>query len=487
MQCVLHRRPRFLQCRGQIYKKLPGDYGSGIKVYAMDDEGNIIDSTYTDAAGNFEFEQLEREENFIIRLSDVDDTELSIAFFDSKGFYDETVKMDSGNTYAYSKVILEAAALLDEKPRLLPFVYGQVYKQLPGDYSDGTKVFAVDKNGNIVDIATLDEYGRFEFRKLNPDEQYLIRLEEDDDTELKLSITDSNYASLTDVAGTNDDGFVNFKLNGERLAQPTTTSPAVAVNAEESPASAITTALPSANMPVSDLTIFYEHREWALSPSDSANILNLAAGIRQNESRLVTVESHATTEETLLSRTYSTQRSIAVAKLLFDSGISLDRMYVSNWEDLNPAYDCPPGANCDSAELAKNRRTDLSVTDSNGVMAAPDYVIYYEFDQWTLPTASFVMMNAIVKEMEANEGLRVAVDTYTDFWGKYNTNLRISELRAINIRNYLSLRGIDPSRISVIWHGESAPVGNSKTTYPVVIEQRKLNRRAEIRLIKPAP
>ena len=188
-----------------------------------------------------------------------------------------------------------------------------------------------------------------------------------------------------------------------------------------------------------------------------------------------------------MSRTYSTQRSISVAKLLFEEGITLDRMFVTNWEDLNPAYDCPPGADCDSASLAKNRRTDLAVTDSNGVPGVADYVIYYGFNQWTLPSGAFGIMNEVVDTLRKNENLRVAIDTYTDFWGKYSMNLRISELRAVNIRNYLALRDIDESRISALWHGESAPVGKSKITYPVVIDERTLNRRAEIRLINPLP
>lgn len=463
---------------GQIYKKLPGDYGSGIKVYAMDDEGNIIDSTYTDASGNFEFKALERQENFIIRLSEAEDTELNIAFFDSKGFYDETVKLDSSNTYEYSKVLLEAANMLEDKPVLKAFVYGQVYKTLPGDYSDGSKIFAVDKDGNILDIATLDEYGRFEFHKLSPDQQYILQMDEEDNSQLQLSITNEKFEAISALEGSIKNGRVVFGMDGDQPAK------AIETASVETPSTNNSVGFPGAKLPTSDLSIYYAHREWTLSQNDSASIMNLANGVRANENRLLTVESHASTEETLLSRTYSAQRSIAVARLLYESGIDLDRMYVTNWEDLNPAYDCPPGANCDSAELAKNRRTDLSVTDSNGVLSEPDYVIYYDFNEWTLPSDAFGMLNKMVTQLEENENLRVTVDTYTDFWGRYSTNLRISELRAINIRNYLAKRNIDPSRISVIWHGESAPVGESKVIYPVVIDKRKLNRRAEIRLLQ---
>jgi len=472
---------------GQIYKKLPGDYGQGIKVYAVDDDGNVIDSTYTDASGSFEFKQLERQEDFVIQLAEVDDSELSIAFFDSKGFYDETVQLDSNNSYEYSKVILEAAALLDKPAtRLKPFVYGQIYEKLPGDYGDGTRLVALDEEGNIVDIATLDAYGRFEFRRLDPDATYSLRLEEEQDTELKLALTDSTFSQLLQVAGVGKEDHVLFDLNNNsyqnQLAQAADAQPIA-----ESPTVAPGPTIAPADVPVSDVTIFYKHREWTLSRQDSSSLIGLASGVLNSPKRFVNIESHSTTEETLLSRTYSTQRSVTVARLLFEQGIDLQRLYITNWEDLNPAYDCPPGVDCDQEELAKNRRTDVSVADSSSVPKEPDHIIYYDFNEWTLPTGSFGIMNRLVDTLRSNEELLLSVDTYTDFWGKYNTNLRISELRAINIRNYLTLRDIDPSRISVVWHGESAPVGESKIVYPVIVEKRKMNRRAEIRIINPTP
>src|SRR5690606_31691173 len=37
--------------RGQVFKKLPGDYGDSLKVYIYDDEGSLIATTYTDSNG----------------------------------------------------------------------------------------------------------------------------------------------------------------------------------------------------------------------------------------------------------------------------------------------------------------------------------------------------------------------------------------------------------------------------------------------------
>lgn len=51
------------------YKNLPKE---GVKLYLVDEFGNVLETVITDAEGNFKFSKLAREKNYVIRLSEED-------------------------------------------------------------------------------------------------------------------------------------------------------------------------------------------------------------------------------------------------------------------------------------------------------------------------------------------------------------------------------------------------------------------------------
>ena len=91
---------------GQIYYKLPGDYKEGILIYAFDDQGNKIDSTYTDGKGNFRFERLGASEDFRIKvLDEIDIDPLQVALFNYNGSFLGLLMLDGENSFQYSKIL----------------------------------------------------------------------------------------------------------------------------------------------------------------------------------------------------------------------------------------------------------------------------------------------------------------------------------------------------------------------------------------------
>jgi outer membrane protein OmpA-like peptidoglycan-associated protein len=67
------------------------------------------------------------------------------------------------------------------------------------------------------------------------------------------------------------------------------------------------------------------------------------------------------------------------------------------------------------------------------------------------------------------------VEGYTDDSGSPKQNDQLAEQRAKAVADHLVQKGIDPSRIHVVSHGEKAPVANNDTA-----EGRAANRRVEI-------
>jgi outer membrane protein OmpA-like peptidoglycan-associated protein len=76
--------------------------------------------------------------------------------------------------------------------------------------------------------------------------------------------------------------------------------------------------------------------------------------------------------------------------------------------------------------------------------------------------------------------MRVTVVGYTDSTGSAATNDRLSLERAANVRDYLTGRGIDGSRVLANGRGENEPIATNETA-----SGRAQNRRVEIYLSEP--
>ncbi len=71
--------------RGRVYKKLAGDLPAGLKMYLLDDSGNVIDSTYIDEKGSFVFKNLPKDHGYKLFLQNTKDEALVYMHLTDKG------------------------------------------------------------------------------------------------------------------------------------------------------------------------------------------------------------------------------------------------------------------------------------------------------------------------------------------------------------------------------------------------------------------
>jgi outer membrane protein OmpA-like peptidoglycan-associated protein len=71
----------------------------------------------------------------------------------------------------------------------------------------------------------------------------------------------------------------------------------------------------------------------------------------------------------------------------------------------------------------------------------------------------------------------VLIMGHTDSVGDESSNLRLSEDRALMVKNQLVVRGVDPARLTTLGLGESQPLATNATP-----EGRAQNRRVELEL-----
>ena len=108
-------------------------------------------------------------------------------------------------------------------------------------------------------------------------------------------------------------------------------------------------------------------------------------------------------------------------------------------------------------------------------------VLNYQFGSDKLTKASQKRMNMIVEYLALDSKLDlVLIDGYSDSYGGRNTNLKMSQRRANNVRELIVSSGIDASRIEANGYGEKRHVASNET-----IIGRSKNRRVVIRMEQP--
>jgi outer membrane protein OmpA-like peptidoglycan-associated protein len=137
----------------QLFQKLPGDMGAGVKVYLYDEGGELIRSTFTDSAGNFTFNKLDEEQNYVFKIAtDVDN--FTMVTYDEENKVIETKIRKEGNEFSYSPLgfiehkVDESAAQDDD---LISYDDGETSKEL----SEAVKSPSVAYRG------TIDSDGKF--------------------------------------------------------------------------------------------------------------------------------------------------------------------------------------------------------------------------------------------------------------------------------------------------------------------------------------
>lgn len=106
-------------------------------------------------------------------------------------------------------------------------------------------------------------------------------------------------------------------------------------------------------------------------------------------------------------------------------------------------------------------------------------VILFDFDEAQLDDEDIDQLNEVLKIMLENKSYKLEMIGHTDSYGREGYNLELSELRASQVIEYLAVRGVDRSRLSMIWKGENEPVSSNVTS-----DGRQKNRRVEFRIFE---
>lgn len=105
--------------------------------------------------------------------------------------------------------------------------------------------------------------------------------------------------------------------------------------------------------------------------------------------------------------------------------------------------------------------------------------LIFEVGKSKIAPASFSELDILVNLMKDNPRMVIQLEGHTDYLGDSRANMKLAQQRVESVKNYLSDKHIDKSRIKTKAFGGTQPVSRENTP-----EAHRLNRRVEVRILE---
>lgn len=335
------------------YGKLTAD---NTKIDLLDENDQVIQSTTTDENGNFKFDKLSMDENYLIKIDESDESKLNQAKLYITNSNGEKVilanKSGKGkfNFKALPYTYYDELELLEEidESLLTINIYGQVYKKLPGDYSEGMEILILDEDGNVIGKARTDKDGKFIFDKLAPDEVYLFMLEEGDDN-YNVILLDEN-GKVIDAAKKSGGKFKYHRLTSDKTIITLINEIDEVIKIAE-----------NENFIISK--ILYDYDSYEINEPSKKELDKLITILKKNKGIGVELSSHTDDiGSTSFNLSLSQKRADAAVEYILSKGIEKKRIIAKGYGKAHPiAPNKLPNGDDNPEGRAKNRRTEFKV------------------------------------------------------------------------------------------------------------------------------
>ncbi len=120
---------------------------------------------------------------------------------------------------------------------------------------------------------------------------------------------------------------------------------------------------------------------------------------------------------------------------------------------------------------------EMAIVQENSTIVLNN--VFFDFDKTELKPESFPELDRLVKLMNEKTTMQIEIAGHTDAVGTDDYNLMLSERRAKAVMKYFSTKGIEVTRMKVVFFGEFMPLESNESK-----EGRKKNRRVEFKILK---
>ncbi|MBL4625341.1 MAG: OmpA family protein [Flavobacteriales bacterium] len=344
-----------------VYEKLPSQNAAGLTVYLIDDEGNIVMQTTTDEFGNFIFENLPTDKNYMVKMATQED--VSLIVFNSDDDVIAQLKQNENGVYTYKRLNAdydETVVFLDEEDvqfDLSGTVFGQFKRKdtLPFLSPITFEIYLAETKDFLMKSVT-DAKGFFRLNSLPRDKQFIYKIVAEDGSidDYILLLKDRNGEVVVEMVK-GEDQFFYMLLNADKDGT------VVTMNSEDD------AEMNTGNISDSGLgdelpKMYFAKNSSYLSKDMHPGLNKLIDIMKNNPSVKVELITHSDSRGDVGYNLWMTERrSQRLAQYLISQGIAQDRIKTEAMGESALANQCYDETECTEEEHRVNRIVDVSL------------------------------------------------------------------------------------------------------------------------------
>jgi outer membrane protein OmpA-like peptidoglycan-associated protein len=427
-----------------------------IKLNLYDDEGNFIKEIVTDETGSFTYTQLTTDKNYIIKVVEEDQTQLSKPELWVKDPGSEEMLRMESNRYEKSYPVQQA--------KIAQVITGKA--SLDGKLLKGTKINLYNAKGELVKQVITDENGEFAYSKLSADENYILKIDSEDNLDADLFVFDPVSEEMVKM-----DRKSVIQKNGYELNRTLTyTEVEGLVNIDGKAREGVKVNLYNSKGEFVKQVITDKEGKFSYSK------------LSMDDNYIVKIDSEESNIDGALELYLKDQLSdelVLVSETMKEKGFALP----TKKEETKAVVKNIPIAK----EEVKNVVATTVVKEEPKEEKIPVYVpsgevvetLFFDFNSFFMDNADRAKLNKVIRKMKMDKSLRVSLVGHTDTSGTEKVNTEVSAMRAKRAMIYMLSMGISEDRIEHKGVRDMQPIASNATR-----EGRMKNRRVEVFFVK---
>ena len=348
--------------KGQFkYQKLKTQNPGGMKVYLVDENGDVVMQTTTDEYGNFIFKQLPTDQNYIVKIDD--DSDMILMVFNNVDHLVAMLTNGNNGTFIYrmletdnktniNLITEEEGSLVFRKERMV--VSGEFLFENLAPSGQHIKFDILDNQGDLLVKGQTAKDFTFRYDDLPLLEDLIFKLDEDSplfNSGIKLRITNRMNESLI-VLDKDESGMYTYKRivsSKYNITDVKELETADIVKEEHT-------------IKISNFTLYYPNNGFSISEKFIPKLDSLVSQLKAYDSATIQVNGHASS---LASDAYNMNLSIKrmnkVVMYLQNKGIPVERIFKKAFGESQLVNFCEDDKACEEEMHRLNRRTELKI------------------------------------------------------------------------------------------------------------------------------
>lgn len=346
-----------------LYGENPSKPIANKKVVIRNEFGDIVEETTTNEFGAFAFRNLPIDQNYSLTVVDDDmPVDAKIILTNKSGKEVKLARSDAKGNFKFNILAVDKSAISDlsvDDGDLVMALNGYLYDQDKKAISNA-KVTIFNKAEVIENIFT-DDKGKFSFRNLGADKNYLFAIDDSDPrfTSLtKIFVADSKGRIYKELKR-NSSGKFQFELlavDKTALGDYSVNDPWLEVlemkNKEKQQAITIIE------------NLYYAYGDYKIDAAGQNILDKVITVLNSNKNLNIELSSHTDSRSSdAFNLALSQKRAKAAVDYIISKGINKSRLKAVGYGETKLLNNCKNDAPCSEEEHAKNRRTEFKIVE----------------------------------------------------------------------------------------------------------------------------